>query len=550
MTRQQNVSLPKRKLMRHSILTPIFLLALFAARDAHANTVCPPPSVAQGGQCVLTGDATLSDTMWLTTGTTLNCLGHRLTPMTGGTNDDPRTLTNEFQPSRPELAIFVHAAYNVKIENCHISGFDFGIIVAQSKTANTPPGLILTQKLIFGNTIDVRTNAIDVIKSDGVIVSGNQLTYASERGRGVVLNYDSDQNQIIGNTITSTDAASTGQVRVLPGGALVTTTAIMDNTIHCLESDNPIENFVVSGVLFQVRANEPGTDFENTGRSDHNLIAANNISHLGSGTSCTLDPGTSCTTDADCPGKGACLLKANSGVAFNGRASDTTVFANRFSGHMDRGVSIGGIGNPVTIAGWVTGTCSLDATRMCSANSDCNIPGYDTISKGVCNGAAPATFDGTTQRLTATANSFSGVYDSAALFANNTGNFTFSGNFVNGGASGIRIEAGAIDGLIERNIVSGAANALHLGPQTPFTQLIQLNDFTGYSAAIRTSNTFTNAADISAAKGNYWGLPCPGFAPSLVLFESGAINPFVTDAHPYGKPVALTPNFLLPATCK
>jgi hypothetical protein len=40
---------------------------------------------------------------------------------------------------------------------------------------------------ILGNTIDVRTNPIDVIKSDGVLISGNQLTYASERGRGIVV---------------------------------------------------------------------------------------------------------------------------------------------------------------------------------------------------------------------------------------------------------------------------------------------------------------------------------------------------------------------------
>ena len=131
-----------------------------------ADPAWPPPSVALAGSCVLHGDATPSDTMWLTPGTTLNCQGHRLKPMTTGTLDNPRTATNEFQPSGPELALLVRNAYNVNIENCVISGFDFGIIVAQSKAVNAPEG---------------------------------------QTG-----------NKILGNTITSTDAASTGQVHQLP----------------------------------------------------------------------------------------------------------------------------------------------------------------------------------------------------------------------------------------------------------------------------------------------------------------------------------------------
>jgi len=126
--------------MRHSIPILFSLVALFAAHAAMADPACPPPSVAQGGSCVLHGDATLSDTMWLTSGTRLNCQGHRLTPMTTGTLDNPRTATNEFQPSRPELALFVRHAYDVTIQNCFISGFDFGVVVAQSKTVDAPKG--------------------------------------------------------------------------------------------------------------------------------------------------------------------------------------------------------------------------------------------------------------------------------------------------------------------------------------------------------------------------------------------------------------------------
>ena len=60
---------------------------------------------------------------------------------------------------------------------------------------------------------------------------------------------------------------------------------------------------------------------------------------------------------------------------------------------------------------------------------------------------------------------------------------------------------------------------------------------------------WTPHTDISADKGNCWGLPCPGFTPSRVLFDNGLINPYVFDEKPYGQPVALTLDFLLPMHC-
>jgi hypothetical protein len=537
--------------MRRFIVATLSLVALLAARELRADSNCPGPSVPQSGQCVLLADAVLSDTMWIPSGTKLNCQGHRLMPVTAGALDDPRTTANEFQPSHPELAMFVRSAYDVKIQNCVIAGFDFGIIVAQSKTADAPPGAQQTKNKILGNTIDVRTNVIDVIKSDGVIISDNRLTYASERGRGIVLDFDSDDNEILNNTITGTGAASTGMVRQLPGGPLVTSIAIMDNAIHCLQSDKPLQNFVVSGVLVQVAASDGSSpDIEDSWRTDHNLIEGNDIVGLSPGSSCTFDPSTPCRTDADCgTGKGACLLKQNSGVGFNVRAADTIVRNNRFSGRRERGVSFGGTASSFTVAGWIPGTCKRDHSRICSVDSDCDIPGYDTHDRGPCNGEAPATFNGNTMRLTAEDNVLSGVYDTAALFANNTDHFTFRGNLVDGGASGIRINPTGINGLIERNVVSGAANALYLAFQSTFTQTIRLNDFTDYSVAIRTSNDFTVATDIAADKGNYWGLPCPGFGPGLVFFDNGLANPNVFDGKAYGEPVAGTPLPALPPPC-
>jgi hypothetical protein len=536
--------------MRRFAFATLVLIALSAAHDARAASACPSPTVPQGSQCVLDRDVVLAETLVIPSGTKLNCKGHRLTPSKAGALDEPRTpLVNEFVASKPELAMFVHKAYGVKIQNCVISGFDFGIMVAQSKT---PAGATKSDNKILGNTIDVRTNAIDVIKSDGVIISDNRLTYASERGRGVVLDFDSDENQILNNTITSSGAASTGQVRQVPLGPMVTGTAVMDNAIHCLQSDKSIQTFVVNGVLVQVTtsADSPGDDSD---RTDNNLIEGNDIFQLSPGPSCTSDPDRPCRGNGDCADKDVCLLKQNSGIGFNIRAADTIVRSNRISGGMERGVSFGGVGAAMTVNPWFPGHCSLDASRQCASNAECFIAGFDLASKGVCEGAKPHTLNGNTVRLTAESNTLSGTYASAAFFANNTDTFVFRGNIVEGGASGIRINNTALNGVIERNIVSGATDALYLGYQPTFTQTIRLNDFTDYSVAIRTSNDFTPPTDISAAgRGNYWGRTCAddGFDASRVLFDNGRPNPNVADEHPYGRPVARTPDERLPDPCR
>ena len=542
MHRHPVVSVP----LRAAVLS----IALVAADEAAYGSECPAPTVPQGGQCVLNADSVIGDTIWIPSGTKLNCQGHRLTPAGAGVVDDPRTAANEFQPSVPELAMFVDRSYGVKVQNCVITGFDFGIIVARSKLGGTPSAAP-TQNKILGNTIHVRTNAIDVIKSDGVIVSDNHLTYDSERGRGVVIDYDSDWTEIRGNTIVSTDRASTGQVRQLPGGPFVTSISVMDNEVHVLQSDKPLQNFVVSGRLFQIPAHDPSDDPEDSERSDHSLIESNEIVDLGAGASCTLDPGTACNADLDCAGKGVCLLKQNSGIGFNTRAADAVVRRNIIlGGAMDRGVSFGGQAKQATIAGWLPGTCSLDRTRLCSSNADCNIAGYDVASVGPCVGASAGTFNGNTIRLTAEDNALSGVYATGALFANNSDRFVFRGNRVDAGPTGIVILGATSNGLLERNVVSNAASALYLGFAPAFTHAIRLNDFVNYSVAIRTSNDFTMAVDISSDTGNYWGLPCPAFDPARVLFDNGSVNPYVFDGKPYGVPVAATPDASLPPRCQ
>lgn len=524
-----------------------------ATSRVQADSACPPPTLAEGGQCVLTGDVVLDRTLRLPSSTKLNCEGHSLTPAVAGVLDDPRTDALEFEPSQPDLAVFVYQAHDVKVQDCVISGFDLGILVADSKTDGSQP-----DNKILGNTIDVRTNPIDLMRADAVLIADNTLVYAAERGRGIVVEMDSDDNQLVDNTIVSTDLASTGLVNQLPGGPLVATqTAIMDNQIHCLEGDRPMHSFVIdaplpSRTLIQIAAAYSTVDPDGSTRPDHNLIQGNAIIGDGVGPTCKRDPTTPCSSNSDCPGeKGGCLLKQNSGIAFNIRATDSVVVDNTISGRHQRGISFGGVPSPVTIPNWYPGHCEGASGRMCVDETDCYIPGYDAQTTGPCLDAQPVQLDGNTVGLVAEANELSGVYGTAALFSNNTHDFTMEGNLVQvdtSTASGIRTGRTAIDGIIQRNVVEGSFNGLFLTQPSgaELTDTIRLNDFTDYEFAIRTTPNYDVPTRLG---GNYWGQGCPGLDPSLVVFDGGGVNPWVTD-DAYGVPVASTPDDLLPAPCE
>jgi hypothetical protein len=113
---------------------------------------------------------------------------------------------------------------------------------------------------------------------------------------------------------------------------------------------------------------------------------------------------------------------------------------------------------------------------------------------------------------------------------------------------------------ITRNRVSGSGPALflHQGPADAvasfFGSTVSLNDFTGYTIAVRTNNVYnlpTELSDPITLQGNHWGFPCPeALPPNLVQFMNGTINPLVKDSHPYGVPVAETPDSSLPDPCR
>jgi hypothetical protein len=112
--------------------------------------------------------------------------------------------------------------------------------------------------------------------------------------------------------------------------------------------------------------------------------------------------------------------------------------------------------------------------------------------------------------------------------------------------------------VVTRNIVKNVYSALRIEKSfqglTPsfFGAKISLNDFTGYTTAVQTSDDYDIMSELSVVgEGNYWGLTCTegGFDPTKVLRLNGTVNPFLVDSHPYGEPVAETPEEDLPMTC-
>src|SRR5215470_6721987 len=187
------------------------------AQTQQINSSCPPPTVQKGGNCFLQNDVTLNATLDVASFTHLNCQGHTISPSVVGTG------TGASERSQPEVAILLREAYGVKIQNCNIAGFDFGIFALKSKIPaeykNDPPTLAHLQSTILDNTINARFVPISAMSVDNMQITGNALTYNRNGGVGITVQRDSDLNEITDNTITG-NLSIPGAVRVPgPSGA-------------------------------------------------------------------------------------------------------------------------------------------------------------------------------------------------------------------------------------------------------------------------------------------------------------------------------------------
>ncbi len=212
-------------------ITPGELIPSAAARadrskgpsyPATVIAACQPPTTLEDGRCVLAADVVLTETLVLSSGMTLDCQGHRLTPSVDGQEASWGWTRSgmPFQPSvssMPTTAVLLaDGTSGVTVENCVIENFDFGVVIANRKLANAAkPG---THNRILHNTLNNRYRGVEIIASDGNEILGNTIHSFAAASGGISINHDSDDNLVRGNTYVGPSAEWWVPGPLFPGG--------------------------------------------------------------------------------------------------------------------------------------------------------------------------------------------------------------------------------------------------------------------------------------------------------------------------------------------
>ncbi len=183
---------------------------------------CQPPTKLEDGECVLEADAALTETLLLSSGTTLDCKGHRLTPSIDGQEaswGESRRGT-PFQPSVPSTpttaVLLAGGTSNVTVENCVIDNFDFGVVIANSKLPNAAKPE--TRNRIINNSLNNRFRGVEIIAADGNAILGNAIHSFAGASGGISINHDSDDNLVKGNTYVGPSTEWWVPGPLFPGG--------------------------------------------------------------------------------------------------------------------------------------------------------------------------------------------------------------------------------------------------------------------------------------------------------------------------------------------
>lgn len=536
-----------------TILIPlVFLVAgVHPVTAQRGNPACPPPFAKVGGQCVLTADAPpLEHTLTLADNTKLNCRGRKLVPQTTGTGA---------QRSTPEVAIFLNGAKHVRIQNCVIENFDFGIFAINSKLpsrSGNAPAVPTNQ--VLENTIKARFVGISLMSVDNTEIRGNQLTVIKKGGRGVYVGRNSDLNRILDNEIgVAIPATDTTPAFRVPGpesdssGANTPVSTGSAVLITQTEGAEPmLLNAIIEGRLFQLTVANSAVPDQRF--SEGNTFTGNTVTISGA--------------------------QAVDGVVL--AVSQGTVVSNNTVVGAKNSIRIG---IQTDVRKRFPGKCQLKPSRLCLDDNDCKIPGFDapTPSPDPCTNLPQTTtvswvsvgniiqnniirgpFEGGIgtlgEKTTITGNTIIGSPRS------NPPVFPLTGPPVGGIVLVGKFALGTTT-VIKRNTVTGVAipltlgHAVTVGPSqqgalaTEFKAHISLNDFTDYSTAVLLVKG--NADPLfyklsSQLGGNYWGPSC--FDPQKVLNSDGSTQPqgpppLVNDSNPFKSPVARSS--LLPARC-
>jgi hypothetical protein len=491
---------------------------------------CPAPFLFAGldvtnqnTQCILPRNATIDATLFVhNSDITLDCMHHMILPRL------PATGSAASQASSPLQALVIAEAHGVTVQNCkfgqdnaRFSGTGDAPVVLVVNAKTPPP---LKGNKILNNEVHAWITGMAAFKSDQVEMDGNLVTYVSRMFNGIVVGVDADDNRVTHNTVISK--------------GLVDVEGTNDRAIGIF-SVGGLTNYVYGGTLVQMSLATGGT----ISHSDNNLIEGNLLVH-------------ECPGETD-PLKTCAGAEGTTGVVVAQGGDSNRVVGNTASGGAG-GVELAGI---FTLDFVIPGTCSLDSSRLCQTDAHCFLVDFDSTSKGTCLGAFPVTISAIGSNSLVEDNTLPGPYTSRAIpvgsnqdapiiRGNRIGRPGVTQNFI-----GIRIGGTALEtAIVERNTVTGTTRGVELFRGNPPTQIaffgaqFTLNDIFGNTLNIgRSATNYTVPSELSVnGEGNYWGHTCAegGF------LASASDTLLITDSHPYGGPVASTPDANLPAACK
>ena len=483
---------------------------------------CPPPTVKDGNQCVLTADVTLDQTLVLPSGSTLNCQGHKLNAKV---TPDPKVN------SQPQVGIFLNDVHDVLIERCVLEDFDFGVFAIKSKA---PFGSQFHSFLMVDNIINARYTGVSLNTVDNAEIVNSTITYSRAAGRALYIGRDSDSNWVARNLfVANLDAADTPRAFRAPGPESAANLALpIPNqpqsaprgvvVITQVEGPEPtLLNAVIGNKLFQLTTTE--TLEPNSKFSDGNRFEGNTIRF------------------AAVPADGV-VLAAPQG---------TQVIGNTIEGGAASAIRVGlQLGTKV-----FPGTCTLLPSRQCYDNDGCRIAGVDLLNRGTCTPTRTKPVLWVSGDTRIEGNAITGPIGTgiatAGRFTTIIGN-TIVGPLRGATGAGIRVagEFSIETATVTRNSVSaavalGLVQIVQQAEPISFTAKISLNHFTGYTIGVLTSRTesLTQAgptdvydlpSELSVAnRGNFWdkGVVCSSLKSADVQNIDHSPNPNVHDQH-------------------
>lgn len=559
------------------LFTTLFLV--FAA--ASVNAQCPSPTVKNAaGECTLTTDVELKETLVLPSNTTLNCQLHRMVPRLG--DRVPRKF--------PQVAIFLDTVENVQIKHCFIDTFDFGILAINSKSAPFRPPI-----QILHNVIQARFAGITLMSVDEAEVRDNVLRLTVNGGKGIYVGRNSDRNRILDNEIGVSIPREFNDTKVfrvpgpdLPSNRPIPTPAPTPNgttplagaagsamLITHTEGPEPSLLYVIfegdtafalcnakKCLLRPLAINfsaEPNEDFSEGNTIERNTIRINTGTLSVDGLVLAIPQATRVSNNTVIGAKSSIRVGIQSGPPPNGTKKQ------------------------------FPGQCS-NSGRDCLGTDDCNIPDVDATLNGSCPLPAMKSVFWVSNNTIIQDNLVVGPFE-AGISTTGRGTIITSNTITRPtnaplatpktgtgivlvGRSALELDplAPEITTVVSRNIVKDIKVGLNLIQSVPLPPgqpsfaarnfdgaKISLNDFTGHDtpvvisrAAQTADNTYSLKSELSAIlenmpipRGNFWGRTCAqgGFIPGDVKNSDGSQQvllpqPLVTDSHPFGTLVA------------